>query len=113
MFIKSLSSEQIDAEINLANNDLIALKAEIAQLEKFPEHEEINLNDIRFVFNDCKTQLGDAVVRNIEEVQEFKNIIDSFKLNIINKRKNELLSKKKETQKKLNSLSKDFLKKTC
>ena len=90
---------------------MISLKKEISQLENFPEHEDINLNDIQFVFNDCKDQLGDVIVKNIEEVQEFKKAIDSFKLNIITKRKVKLISEKEEIIQKLKVLSKNYDKK--
>ncbi len=101
----------LDRQIKATNNNLISIKKEIAQLENFPEHEDINLSDIQFVFNDCKDQLGDVIVKNIEEVQEFKKAIDSFKLNIITKRKVKLISEKEEIIQKLKVLSKNYDKK--
>lgn len=102
----------LDFQLEKANAELVGIKEEIKKIECVPEYQKISKNDILAVYNDCKKSLGDLILREIDEIEKFKSIIDNFKIDIISQRKKTLLESKEKISKKINRLSKQYHDKT-
>ncbi len=63
---------------------------QIKQINSLPEPEKISEKDIQILFNQFKQGLGDNIKKSIDEVKLFKNKIESFRNNLINKRLEDL-----------------------
>lgn len=87
----------LDEKLETANLHLVSIKEEIKQIDKIPEFQNISHDDIMAVYNDCKNGLGDLIVREIDEIQEFKKIIDTFKNEVLSQRRDSLFGSKEKT----------------
>ncbi|GGG37192.1 DUF2326 domain-containing protein [Hymenobacter glacieicola] len=63
-----------------------AIRHEIKQITSFPQHENIDDNEIGMLFNQFKSGLGDIVSKSVEQTREFKYKIDNFRNTIIHNR---------------------------
>lgn len=101
----------LDNKINQDSLLLASIKEELKKIDKVPEYQEIKKNDIQAVFNNLKHGMGDLIVKEIDEIEEFKKIIDHFKNDVIFRRRDQLLKKKKEIKSSINHLSNEYKKK--
>lgn len=67
-----------------------ALRFEIKQISSLPEPENISESEITILFNQFKDGLGDMVEKSLQEVNEFKTKIDSFRNTIVNNKLEQL-----------------------
>lgn len=103
---------ELDFELENASLQLASIREEIKQIENIPTYQEISLSEIKSVYNDCKQSLGDLIVKELDEIQEFKNAIDNFKNRIIQERKNKLLSRQRHILQDIKKLSEKYQQKT-
>lgn len=102
----------LDEKLETANLHLVSVKEEINQIDNIPKYQDIAHDDILAVYNDCKKGLGNLIVREIDEIQEFKKIIDSFKNEVLTQRKVALTTSKENLTKRIKTLSEEYRKKT-
>lgn len=84
------------------------LKYEIKQISNLPAPENISNKEIAILFNQFKVGLGDMVLKSLDEVQEFKTKIDSFRNTIINNRYDKLKSELLELNNIIQKLDDDY-----
>jgi len=102
----------LDATIEVKTSQLIGIKEEIKQLDQVLQLQEENIshNDIMMVYNECKKSLGNMIIREVKEIEQFKNTINNFKNEIISKRRDDLLKSRDILIKELDVLSSKYQK---
>ncbi len=90
-------------------DERIILKTKIEQIESLPKPEMINEKEMRDVYNFYKKGLGDYIVKSLEEVNNFKIVIEKYqdtlvsqKLKTIKKELIDIEDKIRETESKYN-----------
>ena len=66
------------------------LKKEYEKIKVLPQPEQIDDTEIELVYNQFKAQLGNVVVKSLNEVVEFKNKVEGFQRVLINQKAREL-----------------------
>lgn len=66
------------------------LKRELANIIDMPKPMQVDDRELELVYNHYKKQLGDAIVKSLEEVLGFKNKVDQFQKVLINEKAKEL-----------------------
>lgn len=66
------------------------LKKEYEKIKVLPQPEQIDDTEIELVYNQFKAQLGNVVVKSLNEVVEFKNKVEEFQRVLINQKAREL-----------------------
>ncbi|HDM8134742.1 TPA: DUF2326 domain-containing protein [Vibrio harveyi] len=79
-------SQAIDQELRKIRIKLASLRVKVEQAKKIINDEMVDTDSIRVLYEKIKSGLGDSVVRNIDEVLEFKRKVNSYTNNIANKK---------------------------
>lgn len=103
----------LDNQIETKGLELARIKEELNKIAKVPEYQSIEKDDLHSVFNDLKKGMGDLIVKEIEEIEGFKKIIDNFKTEVVLKRRDKLLEKKLFVESSIKHLSDEYKKKTA
>ena len=61
-----------------------ALRYDYEKIRKMPKPEQIDDREIELVYNQFKSELGNAVVKSLNEVVGFKNKIEEFQRTLVN-----------------------------
>lgn len=69
------------------------LKRELSRIKEMPKPEQVDDKEIELVYNQFKINLGDAIVKSLNEVIGFKNKVEEFQRVIINQKARELEEK--------------------
>lgn len=69
-----------------------ALRYDYEKIRKMPKPEQIDDREIELVYNQFKSELGNAVVKSLNEVVGFKNKIEEFQRTLVNQKAKELES---------------------
>lgn len=72
-----------------------ALRYDYEKIRKMPKPEQIDDREIELVYNQFKSELGNAVVKSLNEVIGFKNKIEEFQRTLVNQKAKELESQLK------------------
>ena len=72
-----------------------ALRYDYEKIRKMPKPEQIDDREIELVYNQFKSELGNAVVKSLNEVVGFKNKIEEFQRTLVNQKAKELESQSK------------------
>lgn len=72
-----------------------ALRHDYEKIRKMPKPEQIDDREIELVYNQFKSELGNAVVKSLNEVVGFKNKIEDFQRTLVNQKAKELESQLK------------------
>ena len=72
-----------------------ALRYDYEKIRKMPMPEQIDDREIELVYNQFKSELGNAVVKSLNEVVGFKNKIEEFQRTLVNQKAKELESQLK------------------
>ena len=72
-----------------------ALRYDYEKIRKMPKPEQIDDREIELVYNQFKSELGNAVVKSLNEVVGFKNKIEEFQRTLVNQKAKELESQLK------------------
>ena len=88
---KNVENDIIKLESILKNlcDDRMLLKTQIKQIELLPTPEKINEKELKEIYNYYKSGLGDYIVKSLEQVNEFKNIIEKYQETLISKKMKE------------------------
>ncbi len=73
-----------------------ALRHDYEKIRRMPKPEQIDDNEIELVYNQFKSDLGNAVVKSLNEVVGFKNKVEEFQRILINQKAKELEKQLKE-----------------
>lgn len=67
-----------------------ALRHDYDKIRKMPKPEQIDDSEIELVYNQFKNDLGNAVVKSLNEVVGFKNKVEEFQRMLVNQKAKEL-----------------------
>lgn len=98
----------LDNKIEIKSLELTRIKEELNKIAKVPEYQSIEKDDLHSVFNDLKEGMGDLIVKEIEEIENFQKVIDNFKTEVVLKRRNKLLEEKTVIEKTIKTLSEEY-----
>lgn len=100
---KNVENDIIKLESILKNlcDDRMLLKTQIKQIELLPTPEKINEKELKEIYNYYKSGLGDYIVKSLEQVNEFKNIIEKYQETLISKKMKDLKKQLNEIEEKI------------
>lgn len=85
-----------------------ALRYDYEKIRKMPKPEQIDDREIELVYNQFKSELGNAVVKSLNEVVGFKNKIEEFQRTLVNQKAKELESQLKSIAEQIRVLDDEY-----
>ena len=85
-----------------------ALRYDYEKIRKMPKPEQIDDREIDLVYNQFKSELGNAVVKSLNEVVGFKNKIEEFQRTLVNQKAKELESQLKSIAEQIRVLDDEY-----
>ena len=85
-----------------------ALRYDYEKIRKMPKPEQIDDRVIELVYNQFKSELGNAVVKSLNEVVGFKNKIEEFQRTLVNQKAKELESQLKSIAEQIRVLDDEY-----
>lgn len=85
-----------------------ALRYDYEKIRKMPKPEQIDDREIELVYNQFKSELGNAVVKSLNEVVGFKNRIEEFQRTLVNQKAKELESQLKSIAEQIRVLDDEY-----
>ena len=85
-----------------------ALRHDYEKIRKMPKPEQIDDREIELVYNQFKSELGNAVVKSLYEVVGFKNKIEDFQRTLVNQKAKELESQLKSIAEQIRILDDEY-----
>ena len=85
-----------------------ALRYDCEKIRKMPKPEQIDDREIELVYNQFKSELGNAVVKSLNEVVGFKNKIEEFQRTLVNQKAKELESQLKSIAEQIRVLDDEY-----
>lgn len=85
-----------------------ALQHDYEKIRKMPKPEQIDDREIELVYNQFKSELGNAVVKSLNEVVGFKNKIEDFQRTLVNQKAKELESQLKSIAEQIRILDDEY-----
>ena len=85
-----------------------ALRYDYEKIRKMPKPEQIDDREIELVYNQFKSELGNAVVKSLNEVVGFKNKIEKFQRTLVNQKAKELESQLKSIAEQIRVLDDEY-----
>lgn len=85
-----------------------ALRYDYEKIRKMPKPEQIDDREIELVYNQFKSELGNAVVKSLNEVVGFKNKIEEFQRMLVNQKAKELESQLKSIAEQIRILDDEY-----
>ena len=85
-----------------------ALRYDYEKIRKMPKPEQIDNREIELVYNQFKSELGNAVVKSLNEVVGFKNKIEEFQRTLVNQKAKELESQLKSIAEQIRVLDDEY-----
>lgn len=85
-----------------------ALRYDYEKIRKMPKPEQIDDREIELVYNQFKSELGNAVVKSLNEVVGFKNKIEEFQRTLVNQKAKELESQLKSIAEQIRILDEEY-----
>ena len=96
---------EIENKLDILKIQRKVVKSEINKIESIPEYESIDDNEIAMLYNIFKEDLGDKILKSLEQVKKFKNKIDTFQQSIIQKHYESLNCKLESINNKIKNLN--------
>ena len=84
------------------------LKSEYNRIQSLPNPKHIDDSEIELVYNQFKANLGDAVVKSLNDVVGFKNRVEEFQRGLMNQRARELEQQIKEISEQIRLLDEQY-----
>lgn len=84
------------------------LRYDYEKIRKMPKPEQIDDREIELVYNQFKSELGNAVVKSLNEVVGFKNKIEEFQRTLVNQKAKELESQLKSIAEQIRVLDDEY-----
>lgn len=85
-----------------------ALRYDYEKIREMPKPEQIDDREIELVYNQFKSELGNAVVKSLNEVVGFKNKIEEFQRTLVNQKAKELESQLKSIAEQIRVLDDEY-----
>ena len=85
-----------------------ALRYDYEKIRKMPKPEQIDDREIELVYNQFKSELGNAVVKSLNEVVGFRNKIEEFQRTLVNQKAKELESQLKSIAEQIRVLDDEY-----
>ena len=85
-----------------------ALRYDYEKIRKMPKPEQIDDREIELVYNQFKSELGNAVVKSLNEVVGFKNKIEEFQRTLVTQKAKELESQLKSIAEQIRVLDDEY-----
>ena len=85
-----------------------ASRYDYEKIRKMPKPEQIDDREIELVYNQFKSELGNAVVKSLNEVVGFKNKIEEFQRTLVNQKAKELESQLKSIAEQIRVLDDEY-----
>ena len=85
-----------------------ALRYDYEKIRKMPKPEQIDDREIELVYNQFKSELGNAVVKSLNEVVGFKNKREEFQRTLVNQKAKELESQLKSIAEQIRVLDDEY-----
>lgn len=85
-----------------------ALRYDYDKIQRMPKPEQIDDNEIKLVYDQFKSNLGDAVVKSLNEVVGFKNKVEEFQRMLVNQKAKELEMHLKEIAEQIRILDDEY-----
>ena len=85
-----------------------ALRYDYEKIRKMPKPEQIDDREIELVYNQFKSELGNAVVKSLNEVVGVKNKIEEFQRTLVNQKAKELESQLKSIAEQIRVLDDEY-----
>lgn len=85
-----------------------ALRHDYDKIQRMPKPEQIDDNEIKLVYDQFKSNLGDAVVKSLNEVVGFKNKVEEFQRMLVNQKAKELEMHLKEIAEQIRILDDEY-----
>lgn len=85
-----------------------ALRYDYEKIRKMPKPEQIDDREIELVYNQFKNDLGNAIVKSLNEVVGFKNKIEEFQRMLVNQKAKELESQLKNIAEQIRILDDEY-----
>ena len=85
-----------------------ALRHDYEKIRKMPKPEQIDDREIELVYSQFKSELGNAVVKSLNEVVGFKNKIEDFQRTLVNQKAKELESQLKSIAEQIRILDDEY-----
>lgn len=89
-------------------DDRMVLKTQVRQIESLPKPEKINEKEIKDTYNFYKKGLGDYIVKSLEEVNEFKNVIEKYQDTLISQKLKNLKKELLEVEEKIRTTERQY-----
>lgn len=106
----SMEAELIDLETMLDQLRLRqkAIRHDYEKIRRMPKPEQIDDSEIELVYNQFKSGLGDAVVKTLNEVVNFKNRVEEFQKMLVNQKAKELEEQLKQIAEQIKTLDDEY-----
>lgn len=85
-----------------------ALRYDYEKIRKMPRPEQIDDREIELVYNQFKSELGNAIVKSLNEVVGFKNKIEEFQRMLVNQKAKELEAQLKNIAEQIRILDDEY-----
>lgn len=85
-----------------------ALRHDYAKIRRMPKPEQIDDNEIELVYNQFKSDLGNAVVKSLNEVVGFKNKVEEFQRMLVNQKAKELEKQLQEIAEQIRVIDEEY-----
>lgn len=85
-----------------------ALRYDYEKIRKMPKPEQIDDREIELVYNQFKGELGNAIVKSLNEVVGFKNKIEEFQRMLVNQKAKELEAQLKDIAEQIRILDDEY-----
>ena len=85
-----------------------ALRYDYEKIRKMPKPEQIDDREIELVYKQFKSEVGNAVVKSLNEVVGFKNKIEEFQRTLVNQKAKELESQLKSIAEQIRVLDDEY-----
>lgn len=89
-------------------DDRMVLKAQIRQIESLPAPEKINEKELKEVYNFYKKGLGDYIVKSLEEVNNFKSIIEKYQDTLVSQKLKTIKKELINIEEKIREIEKQY-----
>lgn len=106
----SMEAELIDLETMLEQLRMRqkVVRHDYEKIRKMPKPEQIDDSEIELVYNQFKNGLGDAVVKTLNEVVNFKNRVEEFQKMLVNQKAKELEEQLKDIADQIRILDDEY-----
>lgn len=108
-----MQAELIELEnmLDQLRNRQKILKIEYEKIKSLPQPEQVDDSEIELVYNQFKENLGNAVVKSLNDVVGFKNKVEEFQRNLVNQKARELEKQIAEISEQIRVLDEQYAEK--